>query len=376
MLTRAGLLALLFAAICCLPLHAAPKPQPSRPEMQDRLQDILRAGFIDASGIGLPAMTPHVAPLKRSYVPGRDKVLTQFFGGQQGVTSTEQLTSPIYGKGTRFKSGKVVYLTPKGVDLRAAASQQKKAEYVAASLDLYNSGFVYVNNVPHSPVLTTDVRMTGQPKAKVTRRNIFTDQEGRHAAEQILTEMFGGLKASAGFQINVQSAVQDVGEKLYVYRANPEYLAKVDILTAGGAKQQTTTGITVRDIFVNLQLDGDKLLAGMEYFWDGGLVPTAQPKPGMSWQEAFQIGKKGVFKVYKGQPPQMTVSDVTLGYILDRKNRNVLVPVWIYAATYAQPETKADTSGLVSSYAVTNFEAIARPFAVNVLNGDFYALWQ
>jgi hypothetical protein len=375
MLTRAGLLALLFAAICCLPLQAAPKTPAAGDEMRNRLDDLLRAGFIEAT-CPMPMMVPHVTALKRSYVPAREKVIAQFFGGQQGVTSTEQLTSPIYGKGTRFKSGKVVYLTPKGVDLRAAASQQKKAEYVAASLDLYNSGFVYVNNVAHAPVLATDVRMTGQAKAKLSRRNVYSDQEGRRAAEQLVTEMFGGLKPGAGFQINAQSVIQDVGEKLFVYRANPEYLAKVDIMTSNGAKQQATIGITVRDVFINLQLDGDKLLAGMEYFWDGGLTPIGQPKPGMSAEEAFQIGKKGLFQVYKGEPPLMTVSQVTLGYILDRRNRNQLVPVWIFAASYAQAETKSDRSGLVSSFDKTNYQPIARPFAVNVLTGDFYALWQ
>lgn len=365
---------MMIAAGCCVLLgggavNAAPPAKTSQSDLNDRMRDLVTAGFIEVH-CTMPVMVPTVAPIKRSAVaPAKSELVDRFFGGEQGITSSEQTRSPIFGKGTRYKSGKVLYLT----DV-AGPSQAPKVshEYVAAFLDLYSTGYVYQNNMPHAPVATADVKITGTKK-DVTRFNVYTEAAGRTAVEQLLTGMKGALKVPAGFQSSVQTAIQDYGEKLFVYRVNPEYVTTVEFLKHDGTKQQVKTGIPLHDVFISVQLDGDKLLAGMEYFWDTSLTVSGTPKQGMSAQEAFQLGKAGLLKHFNNEPPLMAVSNVKLGYIIDRKNSANLVPCWVFDATYSQGEARPDpTTGFMR----TGMIPMPAPFAVNCLTGDFHALWQ
>lgn len=354
-------------------VHAAPAGQAGDDDLAARMRDLVLHGFIEVK-CTMPVMLPTVAPIKRGYTaPARSELVERFFGGEQGVTSSEQTRSPIFGKGMRYKSGKVLYLTESGSNSQTVRQAQTAHEYVAAFLDLYDSGYVYQNNVAHSPVLATDVKIKSSASADVNRFKVYSEADGQRAVEQMLTGLKGALQVPPGFQSSVQTAVQDYGEKLFVYRVNPEYLATVEILSPDGTRQEVRTGIPLHDVFISVQLDGDKLLAGMEYFWDNSLTVSAAPQKGMSAQTAFVAGKTALLKFYNNQPPLMEVYNIKLGYVIDRNNRNMLVPCWVFDAYYNQGESRPDpTSGFMRSGLIP----VAAPFAVNCLTGEFHALWQ
>src|SRR5690606_14639037 len=95
-------------------------------------------------------------PLSKSQVPDRQRLVNLFFGGNEGVTGTEDVISPIWGKGKRYKSSVTVNLSDKNnVGRRDLSGQLKSVEVTPVYLDIYSHGFVYVNNVPHKAVMET-----------------------------------------------------------------------------------------------------------------------------------------------------------------------------------------------------------------------------
>jgi hypothetical protein len=336
---------------------------------------VARSSFLDLK-CTVPWMSADVAPLRRSWVPNQGDLIQHFFGGQQGVTATQEVRSPIYGRGTRFKSGKVIYLTPDGMDPRQSAQQATKAEYVAAFLDLYSSGFSYQNNVPHTPVHATNVQVTGVHSADVSHHDVYTVEDGRATAAKLISDMFGPLSVPAGFQTSVNTMIQDFGEKLFIYRVTPEYITNVYVRGAQGQEQKIKSGLPLFETFVNIQLDGDKLLAGMEYYWDNNLSVVGTPKKSIDAYEAVEAARQGLFKYYGEAPPLMSVTNLKLGYIVDRKNPSQLIPAWLFDASYTQTVTEPDKTGLRNGLTSSDLEIVPRPFAVNALSGDLLPLWQ
>jgi hypothetical protein len=363
---------IMLVLVTALLLASTAQAAPAKDDLNARMQDLVLAGFLTAK-CPMPGMIPIVAPIKRgTAAPNRSELVQRFFGGEQGVTSSESTRSPIYGKGMRLKSGKMVIMTDSGPNAQLSAKAQTQHEYVAAFMDLYNSGFAYQNNMPHAPVKATDVKITGKHSSDVKRFDVYTAAEGQRAAEQLLASFTTKLTVPSGFQTSVRTAIQDYGEKLFVYRINPECIAKVKLINPDGSKQEVQTGIPIIDSFVTIQLDGDKLLAGMEHFWDSGMSLSGTHKEAISASEAFRLAKVNLLKYFNNKPPLLEVQQVKLGYIIDRDNPNMLVPCWCFDAVFSEPETKPNSvNGMMS----TNVTAAARPFAINCLTGELITLW-
>jgi hypothetical protein len=122
------------------------------------------------------------------------------------------------------------------------------------------------------------------------------------------------------------------------------------------------------DSYVNILLDGDKVLAGMEYFWDSKLALDGTPKPCMQFADATAVAQKWLYNRYNGTPPLYNVADVKLGFVQDRTNRSLLVPAWIFDAWYNTP---------LPSGVGTTENPVKRtndPFAVNALTGKAFRL--
>lgn len=349
--------------------QAAPKAKGKAPRTTADLPKALaQASFLDVR-CTLPWMSADVAPLRRSWTPDKTDLLQRFFGGQQGVSSDQSVRSPIYGHGTRYKSGKVVYLTPAGMNTQAAA---QKAEYVAAFLDLYSSGFSYQNNISHTPVHATDVQVTGVHSADVSRHDVYTVSDGQAAAEKMIGEMFGKLSVPSGFQTSVDTVIQDFGEQLFVYRVTPEFITQIQLTAPNGQKQTIQSGLPLFETFVNIQLDGEKLLAGMEYYWDNNLTVSGPLKPSIDSFEAVAMARTGLLKEYNNSPPLLTVTAVKLGYIVDRKQPSQLIPAWVFDASYTKTVTQPGKSG----FNTTDLQVIPLPFAIHALSGDLIPLWK
>src|SRR5205823_386167 len=95
------------------------------------------------------------ASLRRSYPPAADSLIQKYLGGRANLIGEGQaIVSPIWGRGTRYKSGTVIYAlnvdksSPRVFDVRAL----RKLESVPAYLDVYHSGYLYSNNVAHKGV--------------------------------------------------------------------------------------------------------------------------------------------------------------------------------------------------------------------------------
>jgi hypothetical protein len=316
----------------------------------------------------VPGIQPKLAVLKRSYSPTADKLIAQFLGTPDTLIGNGQpVVSPIWGKGTRYKSGTVIYALPtdNGNQNTWDLKTLPKLESVPAFLDVYSSGFLYTNNVPHKAVNMPDVKVQSG-KLSANHRNLFSEKDGQAAAEALLGQMGLGLKTGEGFRIGTQQLIQNFGERLYVYRAQPEYLTSYAVYkTVNGQSQAAGTkpiAVPVLDCYTTVMLDGDKLLAGMEYFWDNNLSVSGQPKECVQAGVAVMKARGWLMKKFGNHPPLMNVNSLRLGYIQDRSNRTQLVPVWIFDAWYnnATPVTGGDNP----------VEVVSDPFAVNALTGD------
>jgi hypothetical protein len=364
--------------VICLLLLAAVGAQAEVKETNDQVANAMVAQGALAQVLTLenpslqpPPIQPKVANIKRSYVPNSDSLITKFLGGKQTLIGNGQsIVSPIWGKGTRYKSGTVIYAVPLDNKQRVRdINQFPKLESVPAFLDVYPSGFLYTNNISHKGVITTEIKVKGKDDSDISYKKLYDPKEGHAAVEQMLPGMVGELTLPKGFRKRYSEIVQNFGERLYAYHVEPEYVTTYSVIDKNGkVVGEKPIAIPVMDSYVHVLLDGDKVLAGMEYFWDSQLSLDGTPKPCIQFAEATTKAQSWLINRYKGTPPLYNVSNVKLGYVQDRTNRNLLVPAWIFDAWYDTP-VPASVGTTENPVKRTN-----DPFAVNALTGKAFRL--
>jgi len=364
----------------------------------------------------VPNIQPRLTKLKRSWSPNSTELKGMFFGDDPAVIMGEQsIESPLWGKGTRTKSGTVIYIADR--DNTAPTSiggGTKPVEVVPTFLDVYSTGFIYASNISHRSVYATDVEITDQhgtviPPSEIDTDEAFPDtyhtsvsyqyvyevEEGKQAAVKLIGEMFDELTVGSDFRIGGQTLIQDFGERLFVYRAWPEYVTEYNIYGNTGvilapdvdpAEVDTespvlgtqSVAVPVHDVYVHMLLDGDKLLAGLEYFWDDGLEAVGTPRECIHAGTALAGAPPQLLEHYGNEPPLLTVYGISLGFIQDRGDRRTLVPVWLFDAWYsqivsAQEAGPGEPSPLASAYA-RDHVSVPVPFAIDALTGELYIL--
>jgi hypothetical protein len=394
----------IIAAMCLLLLPGLAFAQAEKyitqedPELQSMLEQMIGNTFLTlADNCTVPPLQPEVTVLKRSYKPDKSRLIKLFLGDEKHVTKQEQVTSPLWGRGTRMKSGMVLNL----VDLTEAQQYGldnviEEHEMVPVFLDVYSTGFVYANNIPHLPVFLIEKEDLQDFDQQVTRKLRYTQDEGQEDIESMISDMFGKLKVPAGFQSSVSTHIQDVGENLFVYRVHLEYITESNIYETqiapgdGEGQPQVSSvitavqpmGIPVFDVYIHALLDGDKMLAGMEYFWDDTITPVGEPREAIHASKALMIAKDKLFAYFEEKwngPPLLTVTNIQLGFIQNRRDRSELVPVWLFSSYYTEmvdqdEEALTQPNPLTDQY-VQDVVTIAFPFAINALTEDLYVLF-
>jgi hypothetical protein len=364
---RAPLITALLLFAVALPAQAQ-LGSSGDPAMDEKLRQLLSMSVLSMQ-CQLPDFQPQLTELKRSWAPSTDNLIQRFFGSKDAVLSDEQVTSPLWGKGRRYKSGMVLHMAPLDrQSQRISLDQMTGVEVVPTFLDVYSSGFVYANNITHKPVYATDVKVLSEVKADVSHHNEYNEKEGQDAAEALLSEMFGQLKAPAGFQTAVKAIIQHFGERLFVYRLQPEYVTSYDVRKDDGSTVKRQVAVPVLDSYAHVMLDGDKLLCGLEYFWDASLAPVGTPKKCISAADAEFVAREQLIKHFDNQPPLLNCSQVTLGFIQDRSDRTRLIPVWLFDAWYTD-YVPGKESAIAKT--ATNLVTIPMPFYVNALDESF-----
>ncbi len=373
--------ALLLAALTA---SAAAQLRDSDDKVSD---DILRtavaASFMDLNCY-VPDIQPNVAYLTSSCSTSSEELIKTFFGSRQAVMSSEDIFNPVWGPGTRFKSGTVIYLTPKGTPQQQLFSGAKAVEMVPAYLDVYHHGFVYGNNIPQKPVLATDVKVIAELRADVKEYYEYDEQAGLTAAEGVVKDMLSELTLPPGFQSQVNSIIQQDDLRLYVYTARPQYLTtfravtgyqtddKGNIVPVLGAEQPVA--IPVIDRYARVMLDGDKLLAGMEYFWDPKIAVAGSAQQAISAQDAIIAAREKFIKDFDLQPPLITINNIRLAYVQDKQSSTRLVPAWLFDASYAR-QVAPDEQVAEGMHGISqNIVVIPVPFAVDAISGEVFDL--
>jgi hypothetical protein len=371
-------------AICLLgfsPAVAGVQTSKNDPDLEQQVKALLAGSFITLA-CQVPVMQPQVATLSRNWQPSEAELIKQFFGSRENVTDTKEIVSPLWGKGKRFW----ISATQKsevfaGTSTTDAAGKQgtKETEVVLMSLDIYLHGFVYINNAPHPPAISVEkIEKPGQP-LQFNRKRTYSDQEGQKIAEQLVAQYVAPLKVPAGFQSNVQMAVQDYGKQLYQYRIRPEFItnyAVYDKSSQTGRKEigRQPVSVPVYDAYVNLMLDGDKQLAGIEYFWDDSLKAEGQVQESISLGDAVTKGREFLFEYFKSEPPLITVNSITFGYVQDDKGSSKLMPAWLFDAWYMRALSTMEEYQTAPEYYGHNSVKIPLTYGVNALTGKAFIL--
>jgi hypothetical protein len=367
-------------ALTVLTAAAAAEQKPDK-SFQDLFEQAVRDNFFTVT-CTVPQFQPLVPVLKRgSSAPPVDELIGKFFGSREALLGDEPVVSPLWGNGRRYKSGMVVHLVRnEQFGQRSIVGPTQETEVAPVFLDAYDSGFVYCNNVPHTAVYATDIRNAEEIKktpgtaADITYHTIYDEAEGQRAVEAMIGELFGPLKAPAGFQSSVQTLVQPFGERLFAYRVTPEYITSYELYDGNGKVVGTqSVGIPVYDTFVHVLLDGDKMLCGIEYFWDSELSAVGQPQKCISAPEAIVRAQVALLEHYKQRPPLLTIRSIKPGFVHNRKDRVHFVPAWLFDACYAElgeAKQKPNT-------ALTEQEQVQVPlsFAINALTGELFLLY-
>jgi hypothetical protein len=373
--------AFVVSAALVLPAWAGVQTSKNDPDLELRVKSLLAGSFITLE-CPVPAVQPKVPALARSWQPSEETLLDVFFGGRDRVTKTKEITSPLWGKGRRYwistKQTTEVFAGPEA-EQGGGKQGTAETEVVLLSLDIYRHGFVYVNNAPHPPAIIVDkVEVPGQP-LQFNRKRAFSDKDGQLAAEQLVAQLVSQLKVPSGFQSNVQMAVQDYGQQLFQYRIRPEYITDYAVYSGGDPKSRKEIGrqpvaVPVYDAYVNLLLDGDKQLAGMEYFWDGGLQVSGQAQESVYLGEAVAKAREYLFTYFKEEPPLITISNITFGFVQDEKGSGKLVPAWLFDAWYMRSLSTMEEYQTAPEYYGHNSVKIPLTFAVEALAGKAFIL--
>jgi hypothetical protein len=376
------------AAAALLALAATASVAAQIHESEDKVaDDILRtaiAGSFLEIKCYVPEIQPAVANLTSSASTDSDELIETFFGSEEQIMSTDDIVSPLWGPGRRYKSGTVIYLTPKGVPEQQAFASAKPVEMVPAYLDVYGHGFIYGNNIPQKPVLATDVKVINELRADISEYYVYDEQEGLAAAEGMVADMMSELTLPGGFQSSVTSLIQQDDLRLYAYRVIPQHVttfrrvighetdADGNIQPVLGDEQPVA--VPVFDRYVKVTLDGDKLLAGMEYFWDDRISVSGTPQRAISAQQAIIKAREKYLEVFDLQPPLVNVSAIRLGYVQDKGSANRLVPAWLFDAAYARQASPEEQVAERVSGISPNLVVIPMPFAVNAITGEVFDL--
>jgi hypothetical protein len=404
----------LCVLVAALMLPAASGAEDQRMDVEniDALMEELVLSKMLSLECEVPNFQPLLVNLKRVWTPNVTELRSMFLGDEPAAILGEQsMESPLWGKGTRIKSGTVIYVPERGgATPTSPGSGTMAVEVVPTFLDVYSTGFVYANNIPHKAVYATDVEITDQSgasvasadinpdeefNAAVSYRNVYEVDEGKQAAIMLINEMLGELTVGSDFRMSENALIQTFGERLFVYRAWPEYLTEYNVYENTGVilgpdadsadfdvdpKMLSThpVAVPVHDVYVHLLLDGDKLLSGMEYFWNNELQASGTPQECIHAGTALANAPEQLFEYFDGEPPMLTVYNISLGYIQDRQDRRTLIPVWLFDAWYSQMVTAQDAgtgeiTPLADSFA-RNHVSVPIPFAINALTGELQVL--
>lgn len=351
----------------------------------------IESSFLTLDGdVIVPSMQPKLTNLKRGWSPDTEELIGLFLGTRDAIMDEEEVISPLWGRGRRYKSGTVLYLMDKHMATPGnIAGIATEVEVVPSFLDVYSTGFVYISNIPHKAVYATDVELEDEKLTSVSYRNVYEIDEGQRAAEQLIAGKLGELQVPEGFQPAVTAIIQDFAERLFAYSARLEYITEYDVYEyridpdGGGGLERSVIGtqpasVPVWDVKVQMMLDGDKLLAGMEYFWDDTVRPVGEPRECIHAGTALVAAREQLLEFYDDEPPLMTITGLSLGFIQDREDRSTLVPVWLFNAWYQEtvsmdPVDLSDAPPLTSPYA-HNLVQVPVPFAVNALTEELYIL--
>lgn len=379
----------LILAMALLPAPGAAAQDMSDDEFMDSMvSQVLKTNFLTLA-CQLPSIQPKVTDLKRNWSPDLDQLIKLYFGKREAVMGEQSLDKHmIWGRGRRFKSGTVLYLMGKDLMVpQNIAAVAREVEVVPSFLDVYNAGYEYVNNIGHTAVHATHVKKISATEADVTYYDVFSIEEGQAVAERLIAEMHGELEISEDFRIKKIPMIQDFSERLFVFKANPEYLTEynlygeVDLTKSLDNRQPVGAqplAIEVWDVYTTVMLDGDKLLASIAYYWDAGLKVEGHPVECNYAGSAMLAARDYLLDIYNGEPPLLTVDKVTIGFIQDPTRAKYLIPVWFFSAWHVQTVTIEESgikvvSPITSPYA-RNVVKIPYPFAVNALTNEVYVL--
>jgi hypothetical protein len=348
-LVIAASLALLMAS----PLWAAQSSQKQGGDLNSRLASMISSGLFLTVSCDMPVIQPTMPYLKRSGTLKTDNLITNFFGDSKAITKEETIKNSLWGKGRRMKTSvgaPTINIGSSGdPSLQKTLAPKNKNEQVPVYMDLFPYGFIYANNIPHKPVRVTDVKMENNVPKNVGYHNIYSEKEGQRAAESLVAQMCGKLSVPAGFQSAVKPEIRTTGERLFALRVNPEYITSYETVNKNKQKSKKSIAIPVYDVYTLVVLDGDKMLAGMEYFWDGGIAVSGKAAKCIYAGQAVDNARAGLPKLFGGNPPLLTVTQIRLGYVQDRKDTSRLIPAWLFDAWYTrftneQPQGNARAS--------------------------------
>jgi hypothetical protein len=348
---------------------AAQEFQPSGDaDLDSRLRSLIQGSFLHLD-CPVPAIQPLLCNLKRSSSPNRKHITEAFIGGAENVIGEQPVSSPIWGKGTKIKAGTVIFAREEGAPQSAP---EKRVEVSPAQIDFFASGFIYQNNITHRAVHATNVKYQDSRDAVVSYSDVYSEEEGRKAAKALISQLLGELSVPDGFRIAESDSIQTEGERLYIYRAQPEFLTSYPVFSTNGEGQTVQSSIQavavpVLDSFVQLTLDGDKLLCSLEYFWDAGMSMQGSKQEAMHAGEAVLESREWLMKRYDNSPPLLTVWKIRLGFIQDRSERGTLIPAWLFDAGSEQRVREEIKGG---AGATESFMRVRNPFAVNALTGE------
>lgn len=338
------------------------------PDLDARLRSLIEGSFLSVV-CQVPAIQPSVCVLKRNASPNRKLIVDTFLGGDANVIGEQAVNSPLWGRGTRLKAGTIVYAKD---GQGPQASSAGKVELSPAQVDLFPTGFIYQNNIPHQAVYGTTVKYNDSRPAEVSYHNVYNEEDGRKAAKELISRMLGELKLPSGCQLAESDVIQLQGERLYVYRAQPEFVTSYPIYAtdAKGKTSQVGTlpvAVPILDAYVQVALDGNKMLCSFEYFWDSSISHDGQLAESLHAGEAVLKAREWLMHEYNNAPPLLSVQAIRLGFVQNRQDRSRLIPAWLFDAGSEQRVREEYKGGAGANESIM---LVRRPFAVNAISGE------
>ncbi len=307
MLKKALLLAALL--IAAMPWGALAQAKDQKPGGTDKSVDLLLQSMVITVDFALPSWkdgpqawggkAPELAFIKRGTQPDMSAVHDKFFRNTKATLGTEPISSPAYGKGTRYKGPRL--------------SLDKAGALVGYSfyLDKYTWGFEYVNNMVIAPASTETSDSTPQNRKYNFR---FTKEAGVAAAKKFIADLTPGVgDAGTGFDIKEDAWFDHTKGKLFVYRLT-----------------KSCNGVPLADDYIQVALDGEKNIANVSYFWSKDVKPYGESYAALDAGISLQIAKSIVLNRFNNEPPPLTLFNAKLAYINYRKDPTILQPVWLF----------------------------------------------